>query len=168
MSRLSRRTTFAWVAVVPVLVAACGGGTAPATPPRLIDPAHTAAQLGAVSAPTATRLFLSFTLLAPYFFRTDSTVFIPAASLALPPLGRWSLPGRVPLPAPRSLLPKVVESIRAAKDPLTVKDLAVKGDDLLAAGVRPGPDVGETLERLLAAVLEDPSRNTRDDLLSRV
>src|SRR5881392_239526 len=72
------------------------------------------------------------------------------------------------LPAPRSLLPKVVESIRAAKDPLTVKDLAVKGDDLLAAGVRPGPDVGETLERLLAAVLEDPSRNTRDDLLSRV
>jgi len=28
--------------------------------------------------------------------------------------------------------------------------------------------VGETLERLLAAVLEDPSRNTRDDLLSRV
>src|SRR3989449_6871819 len=64
------------------------------------------------------------------------------------------------LPAPRSLLPKVVESIRAAKDPLTVKDLAVKGDDLLAAGVRPGPDVGETLERLLAEVLEDPSRNT--------
>src|SRR5881396_3529475 len=67
-----------------------------------------------------------------------------------------------------SLLPKVVESIRAAKDPLTVKDLAVKGDDLLAAGVRPGPDVGETLERLLAEVLEDPSRNTRDYLLSRV
>ena len=46
--------------------------------------------------------------------------------------------------------------------------LAVKGDDLLAAGVRPGPQVGETLERLLAEVLEDPSRNTRDYLLSRV
>ena len=102
MSRLSRRTTFAWVAVVPVLVAACGGSTAPATPPRLIDPARTAAQLGAVSAPTATRLFLSFTLLAPSFFRTDSTPLIPAAALALPPLGRWSLPGRVRLPAPRS------------------------------------------------------------------
>jgi len=71
-------------------------------------------------------------------------------------------------PAPRSLLPKVVESIRAAKDPLTVKDLAVNGDDLLAAGVRPGPDVGETLERLLAEVLEEPTRNTRDYLLSRV
>src|SRR3989449_11500734 len=31
------------------------------------------------------------------------------------------------LPAPRSPLPKVVESIRAAKDPLTVKDLAGNG-----------------------------------------
>src|SRR5439155_484684 len=72
------------------------------------------------------------------------------------------------LPAPRSSLPSIVASIRAAKDPLTVKHLAVKGDDLLAAGVRPGPDVGETLERLLAEVLEDPTRNTRAYLLSRV
>ena len=71
-------------------------------------------------------------------------------------------------PFPVSRLPKVVAAVRAAKDPLTVKDLAVKGDDLLAAGVRPGPQVGETLERLLAEVLEDPSRNTREYLLSRV
>jgi tRNA nucleotidyltransferase (CCA-adding enzyme) len=70
--------------------------------------------------------------------------------------------------APRSPLPRVVASIRAAKDPLTVKDLAVTGDDLLAAGVRPGPEVGETLQRLLAEVLEDPTRNTRDRLLARV
>jgi tRNA nucleotidyltransferase/poly(A) polymerase len=71
-------------------------------------------------------------------------------------------------PAPRSLLPKVVESVRASQDPLTVKDLAVSGDDLLAAGVRPGPEVGATLQRLLAEVLDDPTRNTRDYLLSRV
>ena len=69
---------------------------------------------------------------------------------------------------PRSPLPKIVESVRAAKDPLTVKDLALTGDDLLAAGVRPGPEVGETLQRLLADVLEDPTRNTRDRLLARV
>ncbi|HVH69070.1 MAG TPA: CCA tRNA nucleotidyltransferase [Gemmatimonadales bacterium] len=67
-----------------------------------------------------------------------------------------------------SPLPKVVASVRAAKDPLTLKDLAVSGDDLLAAGVRAGPDVGETLQRLLAEVLEDPTRNTRHYLLSRV
>src|SRR5205807_1184181 len=62
-------------------------------------------------------------------------------------------------PFPVSRLPTVVASIRAAKDPVTLKDLAVTGDDLLAAGVRPGPDVGETLQRLLAEVLEDPARN---------
>ena len=70
--------------------------------------------------------------------------------------------------APLSLLPKAVRSVREGKDPLTLKDLAVTGDDLLAAGVRPGPDVGETLQRLLAEVLEDPSRNTKPYLLSRV
>src|SRR2546422_1277260 len=65
-------------------------------------------------------------------------------------------------------LRRVVESIRAAKDPLTLKHLAVTGDDLLAAGVRPGPDVGATLERLLAEVLEDPARNRKDYLLAHV
>jgi tRNA nucleotidyltransferase (CCA-adding enzyme) len=44
----------------------------------------------------------------------------------------------------------------------------VTGDDLLAAGVRPGPDVGATLERLLDDVLEDPVRNTKAYLLSHV
>ena len=72
------------------------------------------------------------------------------------------------LPAPRSLLPQAVENIRAANVPLTLKDLAVKGDDLIAAGVRPGPDVGDALARLLEEVLEDPARNTKEYLLSRV
>jgi len=61
-----------------------------------------------------------------------------------------------------------VAAIRAAKDPLTLPELAVNGNDLIAAGVRPGPDVGEVLQRLLAEVLEDPQRNTKDYLLSRV
>ena len=72
------------------------------------------------------------------------------------------------LPAPGSALRKALEKARAGKPPLTLKDLAVKGDDLIAAGVRPGPDVGEVLARLLDEVLEDPSRNTREYLLSRV
>ena len=72
------------------------------------------------------------------------------------------------IPHPVSRLPQLVASIRAAKDPLTLQDLAVNGSDLLAAGVRAGPGVGETLQRLLAEVLEDPARNTREYLLSRV
>lgn len=61
-----------------------------------------------------------------------------------------------------------VAAIRAAGDPLTVGALAVNGDDLLAAGVRPGPDVGEALHRLLSDVLDDPARNTKATLLARV
>jgi tRNA nucleotidyltransferase (CCA-adding enzyme) len=70
--------------------------------------------------------------------------------------------------APRAALPAVVESIRAAHDPLTLKDLAVGGDDLIALGVRPGPEIGEMLARLLEEVLDDPKRNQRDHLLDRV
>jgi len=74
----------------------------------------------------------------------------------------------LPPPASRSPLTQAVEKIRAANPPLTLKDLAVKGDDLIAAGVRAGPDVGEALARLLEEVLDDPARNTKEYLLSRV
>jgi tRNA nucleotidyltransferase (CCA-adding enzyme) len=61
-----------------------------------------------------------------------------------------------------------VSAIKLRNDPLTLKDLAITGDDLMEAGVRRGPEVGETLKRLLDEVLEDPTRNTREYLLSRV
>jgi tRNA nucleotidyltransferase (CCA-adding enzyme) len=65
-------------------------------------------------------------------------------------------------------LKQAVAAIRAKNPPLALKDLAVRGDDLIAAGLRPGPDVGAALARLLEEVLEDPSRNTKEYLLSRV
>lgn len=44
--------------------------------------------------------------------------------------------------------------------------LAVGGDDLVRAGiVEPGPAMGVLLDRLLAAVLDDPALNRRDALL---
>lgn len=70
--------------------------------------------------------------------------------------------------APQSALPHVVEAIRDAGDPLSLKDLAVHGDDLIAVGVRAGPDVGDMLRRLLDEVLEAPKRNTREHLLGCV
>ncbi len=63
---------------------------------------------------------------------------------------------------------KAVAAIRATNPPLSLRDLAVKGDALVAAGVRPGPDVGEVLKRLLGEVLDDPAKNTKEYLLSRV
>jgi tRNA nucleotidyltransferase (CCA-adding enzyme) len=69
---------------------------------------------------------------------------------------------------PLGRLADAVTRVRAAGDPLTLQDLAVNGNDLIAAGVRPGPDVGDALRRLLGEVLEDPRRNTRDYLIGRV
>jgi len=48
-----------------------------------------------------------------------------------------------------------------------VSDLAVDGTDLLDVGVPQGPQVGRLLERLLAAVLEEPALNERAALLER-
>ena len=55
-----------------------------------------------------------------------------------------------------------------SKAPLALGDLAVTGDDLLAAGVPRGPAVGETLRMLLDRVLDDPSLNSKEKLLSLV
>ena len=44
--------------------------------------------------------------------------------------------------------------------------LAVDGNDLIAAGWTPGPVLGQVLEHLLACVIGDPSLNTREWLLA--
>lgn len=54
----------------------------------------------------------------------------------------------------------------AYRDPVEVSDLAVNGDDLLALGIQ-GKTLGSTLRELLQLVLEDPARNTPDELLAR-
>ena len=54
-----------------------------------------------------------------------------------------------------------------SKDPpLAVGDLVVDGNDLIRAGLKPGPRFGEILDALLERVLEDPSLNQRDGLLA--
>jgi tRNA nucleotidyltransferase (CCA-adding enzyme) len=60
-----------------------------------------------------------------------------------------------------------VAAVRAAGAPLRRADLAVSGQDLLAAGLPAGPAVGQLLERLLALVVDDPTLNVRDALLAR-
>jgi putative nucleotidyltransferase with HDIG domain len=59
-----------------------------------------------------------------------------------------------------------LEEMASRAEPLTLADLAVNGRDVMAAlGIPPGPRVGQILARLLEAVLEDPSLNTREKLL---
>ncbi len=56
---------------------------------------------------------------------------------------------------------------RERSSPHRLADLAVNGADLIELGYRPGPQLGRTLQDLLRDVVDDPSLNTRDELLGR-
>jgi tRNA nucleotidyltransferase/poly(A) polymerase len=63
-----------------------------------------------------------------------------------------------------------VSGARAALDsergkPHRVRDLAVDGGDLLELGFPQGPEIGQTLNQLLARVVDEPELNTRERLL---
>ena len=62
-------------------------------------------------------------------------------------------------------LRRLLEAERGKPHRLT--DLAVDGSDLIGVGFSEGPELGQTLEALLDDVIEDPSLNTRDELLER-
>jgi tRNA nucleotidyltransferase (CCA-adding enzyme) len=71
---------------------------------------------------------------------------------------------------PRTRRPDLLTAVRAIEasgDPLTIRQLAVTGDDLLSAGVPAGKAMGEILRRLLDEVLDEPWRNTREHLVAR-
>lgn len=60
---------------------------------------------------------------------------------------------------------RLYEEITAEGQCLSLKDLAVTGRDLMEAGWKPGKELGQTLQRLLELVLEEPERNVREELL---
>ncbi len=59
-----------------------------------------------------------------------------------------------------------VAEVIARGDATSRGALAVNGNDLRVAGVPAGPAIGMVLEQLLEAVLEEPARNTREQLLA--
>lgn len=48
----------------------------------------------------------------------------------------------------------------------SLKELAITGRDLIGQGMDPGPEIGEVLNRLLDMVIDDPMKNTREQLLA--
>lgn len=54
------------------------------------------------------------------------------------------------------------------KQCLKLSELEISGKDLIAIGVKPGPDMGRILKALLDRVLEEPELNTREQLLAIV
>lgn len=73
--------------------------------------------------------------------------------------------------AQETYLPKLLairehyREVREAGDCVSLKDLAINGRDLIAAGMKPGKELGDALERCLEEVLGDPEKNTREYLL---
>ncbi len=61
----------------------------------------------------------------------------------------------------RSLYTGILEK----KQCLNIKDLAVKGRDLMDAGISPGPEMGKILEAMLKDVLDEPEHNDKQYLL---
>ena len=49
---------------------------------------------------------------------------------------------------------------------LAIRNLAVDGKDLIGIGMRPGKEIGEMLKQLLEIVLEEPEKNTKDQLMA--
>lgn len=62
-------------------------------------------------------------------------------------------------------LGQLVDQIRSVPYCVSLKQLAVSGADLIAAGKKPGVGLGEILEYLLEQVLEHPEWNKKDVLL---
>lgn len=57
---------------------------------------------------------------------------------------------------------------KVSQDPLSVKMLALRGDDLIKElSLTPSPKIGTLLDVLLAEVIEDPTKNNRENLLAR-
>ena len=53
-------------------------------------------------------------------------------------------------------------------DCISIRTLAVTGKDLIEAGLQPGKELGDELQRLFSHVLEEPSHNTKEYLLSKI
>jgi tRNA nucleotidyltransferase (CCA-adding enzyme) len=59
----------------------------------------------------------------------------------------------------------IYREIQQKKECVSLKDLAIHGEDLIAIGQKPGKELGETLDRLLELVLEHPEYNQKEILL---
>ncbi len=70
---------------------------------------------------------------------------------------------------------QMLEKIRARTDEIiaqgqcfSLKDLAISGQDVIAAGVTPGPEVGRALKQALEQVLSGQLPNERSALLELI
>jgi tRNA nucleotidyltransferase/poly(A) polymerase len=123
---------------------------------QLFDPMTTALMRGAAPSDAEIRRW------AAASGRTQLASFIRVAS------ARWSAVRQAgkPAPSPARVASLYRRALRIAyRDPIELADLAVDGEDLQSAGIARGPALGKILRALVDWVVEEPARNTRDQLL---
>lgn len=60
---------------------------------------------------------------------------------------------------------QIAEKVIADKECFKLKDMAVKGDDLIKSGIAMGPEIGKTLSMLLDKVISEEVANDKDSLM---
>ena len=60
----------------------------------------------------------------------------------------------------------LMELIVSRGDCFRIKDLAINGQDLIKVGVKPGKELGELLKKCLEIVIENPNKNTYENLIN--
>lgn len=63
---------------------------------------------------------------------------------------------------------ELTRQIREDGDCVSLKTMAVTGDDLIAVGIKPGKELGMILNRLFQFVLEHPEYNTKERLIQEL
>ena len=77
----------------------------------------------------------------------------------------FGMTGQAPDLSNLAAFKKRLEKVIAEDSALSLKDLAVGGRELMEIGIPAGPKLGIILQKLFEAVLEDPSQNTKAQLL---
>lgn len=62
-------------------------------------------------------------------------------------------------------LESIAEDVLASNECFSLKNLSVKGGDLIAIGMKPGHEIGEMLQYLLEAVINEKVKNEKSELL---
>jgi tRNA nucleotidyltransferase (CCA-adding enzyme) len=65
-------------------------------------------------------------------------------------------------------LDRMYRKIIEDKDCLAIRDMQIRGDDLIEYGIKPGPAMGEILQKLFETVLDDPKMNDHEKLTEAI
>ena len=68
----------------------------------------------------------------------------------------------------QQLLKEMCREIIEQGDCLSIKNLAVSGNDLIEHGMKPGKELGQVLQKMLEDVLKHPSSNNKEYLLNHL